>query len=67
MVGNVYPFGSPTVTNKDEYLKAWSVVCGKFVKGYASNDWILEYLLSVTGGGIINEAGLVPLESTSEI
>ncbi|KAL8829448.1 MAG: hypothetical protein Q9191_002013 [Dirinaria sp. TL-2023a] len=41
LVQNVYLFGSPIVSNKDEYLRARMVVSGRFVNGYASNDWIL--------------------------
>lgn len=41
LVQNVYLFGSPMVANKDEYLRARMVVSGRFVNGYASNDWIL--------------------------
>ncbi len=44
MIQNVYLFGSPVVNSKDEYFRARSVVSGRFVNGYASNDWILgEY------------------------
>ena len=41
LVENVYLFGSPIVANKDDYLLARTVVAGRFVNGYASNDWIL--------------------------
>lgn len=41
LVQNVYLFGSPMVAKKDEYLKARTVVAGRFVNGYATNDWIL--------------------------
>jgi pimeloyl-ACP methyl ester carboxylesterase len=41
LVQNVYLFGSPMVANKDDYLKAKSVVTGRFVNGFATNDWIL--------------------------
>ena len=41
LVQNVYLFGSPIVNSKEEYLRARSVVAGRFVNGYASNDWIL--------------------------
>lgn len=62
LVQNVYLFGSPIVANKDEYLKARSVVSGRFVNGYASNDWILGYLFRATSGGIMRVAGLAPVE-----
>ena len=41
LIQNVYLFGSPIVNSKDEYLRARTVVSGRFVNGYASNDWIL--------------------------
>ena len=41
LVQNVYLFGSPIVANKDEYLRVRTVISGRFVNGYASNDWIL--------------------------
>ena len=41
LVQNVYLFGSPIVANQDEYLRVRSVISGRFVNGYASNDWIL--------------------------
>ena len=41
IIQNVFLFGSPVVANKDEYLRARSVVSGRFVNAYASNDWIL--------------------------
>ncbi|KAK1149375.1 hypothetical protein N8T08_006598 [Aspergillus melleus] len=62
LVQNVYMFGSPMVASKDEYLKARSVVSGRFVNGYSSNDWILGYLFRATSGGIMRVAGLAPIE-----
>lgn len=62
LVQNVYLFGSPIVASKDEYLKARSVVSGRFVNGYAKNDWILGYLFRATSGGIMRVSGLAPIE-----
>ncbi|KAI5291087.1 hypothetical protein KEM54_006353, partial [Ascosphaera aggregata] len=62
LVQNVYLFGSPIVANKDEYLTARTAVAGRFVNGYASNDWILGYLFRATSGGIMRVAGLAPVE-----
>ncbi|MCJ1267399.1 hypothetical protein MMC22_007284 [Lobaria immixta] len=62
LVQNVYLFGSPIVANKDDYLRARMVVAGRFVNGYASNDWILGYLFRATSGGIMRVAGLAPVE-----
>ena len=62
LVQNVYLFGSPIVAKKDEYLKARTVVAGRFVNGFAKNDWILGYLFRLTSGGISRVAGLAPVE-----
>ncbi|KAF2753260.1 DUF726-domain-containing protein [Pseudovirgaria hyperparasitica] len=62
LVQNVFLFGSPVIAKKDEYLKAKSVVSGRFVNGYATNDWILGYLFRATGGGIMRVAGLAPVD-----
>ncbi|KAF2234491.1 DUF726-domain-containing protein, partial [Viridothelium virens] len=65
LVQNVYMFGSPVVANKDEYLKARTVVSGRMVNGYATNDWILGYLFRATAGGIMQVAGLAPINVPS--
>jgi hypothetical protein len=55
-------FGSPVVVKKDEYLRAKTVVSGRFVNGYNRSDWILGYLFRLTSGGISRIAGLAPIE-----
>lgn len=62
LIQNVYLFGSPIVANKDDYLKARSVVSGRFVNGFSKNDWILGYLFRATSGGIMRVAGLADVE-----
>ena len=62
LVQNVYLFGSPIVANKDEYLRARSVISGRFVNGYSTSDWVLGYLFRLTSGGIMRIAGLTPVE-----
>lgn len=62
LVQNVYLFGSPIVVKKEEYLRARTVVSGRFVNGYHTNDWILGYLFRLTNGGIRRVAGLAPIE-----
>lgn len=62
LVQNVYLFGSPIVVKKDEYLKARTVVSGRFVNAFNRNDWILGYLFRLTNGGIRRVAGLGALE-----
>ncbi|KAF2771930.1 DUF726-domain-containing protein [Teratosphaeria nubilosa] len=58
LVQNVFIFGSPVVVKVDEWTRARSVVSGRFVNGYATNDWILAYLFRATAGGIMRIAGL---------
>jgi len=48
LVQNAYLFGSPVVVKKDEYAKARTVVAGRFVNAYATNDWILGKHLSLS-------------------
>ncbi|SMR52792.1 unnamed protein product [Zymoseptoria tritici ST99CH_1E4] len=64
LIQNVYMFGSPVVVKKDEYIRARSVVHGRFVNGYATNDWILGYLFRATSGGIMRVAGLASVDVT---
>ncbi|KAK4131907.1 DUF726-domain-containing protein [Trichocladium antarcticum] len=63
LVQNVYLFGSPMVVKRDEYLRARTVVSGRFLNGYNRNDWILGYLFRLTNGGIRRIAGLGPIEN----
>ena len=62
LVQNVYLFGSPIVVRKDDYVRARTVVPGRFVNGYNRNDWILGYLFRLTNGGIRRVAGLASIE-----
>jgi hypothetical protein len=67
LVQNVYLFGSPVVVKKDEYVRARSVVSGRFLNGYNRNDWILGYLFRLTNGGIRRVAGLAAIEDVPGI
>lgn len=62
LVQNVYLFGAPVVVKVDEFVRARTVVCGRFVNAYNRNDWILGYLFRLTNGGIRRVAGLAPVE-----
>ncbi|KAI1417124.1 DUF726-domain-containing protein [Hypoxylon sp. FL1857] len=62
LVQNVYIFGSPIVVKKEEFLRARTVVAGRFVNGYNRTDWILGYLFRLTNGGIRRVAGLAPVD-----
>ncbi|KIE03314.1 DUF726 domain protein, partial [Metarhizium majus ARSEF 297] len=63
LVQNIYLFGSPIVVKKEEFVRARTVVSGRFVNGYNRNDWILGYLFRLTNGGIRRIAGLAPVEA----
>jgi hypothetical protein len=41
IVQNVYIFGTPVVVNTDEFTRIRSIVPGRFVNAYTTNDWIL--------------------------
>lgn len=62
LVQNVYMFGAPIVVKRDEVIRARTVVSGRFVNAYHSNDWILGYLFRLTSGGIRRVAGLAPID-----
>lgn len=62
LIQNVYLFGSPVVYKKEEYLRARTVVPGRFVNGYNRTDWVLGYLFRLTNGGIRRVAGLAAIE-----
>lgn len=62
LIQNVYLFGSPVVAKKDDYTRARTVVSGRFINGYATNDWILGYLFRATSGGIRRVAGLASVD-----
>ncbi|KAL1604035.1 hypothetical protein SLS60_005627 [Paraconiothyrium brasiliense] len=78
LVQNAYLFGTPVVAKKEEYTKVRAIVPGRFVNGYANNDWILGkskigddiavsnrnlgYLFRATSGGIMQVAGLAKVD-----
>lgn len=51
--------------------KVWSeisgVVSGRFVNGFARNDWLLGYLFRATAGGLNTVAGLRPVEGVPRL
>ena len=44
------------------WIQVRSAVSGRFVNGYARNDWVLNYLFRATSGGLSAVAGLRPVE-----
>jgi hypothetical protein len=67
IVQNVFIFGSPVVVKAEEFLRARTVVSGRFVNGYHRNDWILGYLFRLTNGGIRRVAGLAKIEDVPDL
>ncbi|KAG4303717.1 hypothetical protein PCK1_000235 [Pneumocystis canis] len=67
IIQDVYLFGTPVVINKDRWIKASSVVAGRFVNGYIRNDWVLGCLFRITYSGIRRIAGLEPVKKISKI
>ncbi|KAF2875025.1 hypothetical protein BDV95DRAFT_485654 [Massariosphaeria phaeospora] len=62
IVQNVYMFGTPVISKNDDYIRARAIIPGRFVNGYATNDWILGYLFRATGGGLARVAGLATVD-----
>lgn len=67
LIQDVYLFGTPVVIKQKECLKAQSIVAGRFVNGYKSNDWILGYLFRASTTEMGRVAGLRPIENCGDI
>lgn len=67
IVQDVYLFGATLACSRQQWLEARSVVGGRFVNGYSSNDWVLGYLFRATTGGLSTIAGLAPVETVNGI
>ncbi|OWZ64032.1 hypothetical protein AYX15_04131 [Cryptococcus neoformans] len=63
LVQDVFIFGTTVTASRDTWLDVRSVVAGRFVNGYATNDWMLGYLFRATSGGLNTVAGLRPVET----
>ena len=63
IVQDVYLFGATVTAPKATWMNARSVVSGRFVNAYATNDWVLGYLFRATSGGLSTVAGLRAIES----
>ncbi|OAD80509.1 hypothetical protein PHYBLDRAFT_17414, partial [Phycomyces blakesleeanus NRRL 1555(-)] len=63
LVENVALFGTPVSASKSQWNECTTVVAGKFVNGYATNDWLLGFLFRASTAGIGNVAGLGPLDN----
>lgn len=62
VVQDVFLLGATITAPHKVWLEVRGVVAGRFVNGYAKNDWVLNYLFRATsGGGTV--AGLRPIEN----
>jgi hypothetical protein len=63
LVQDVFIFGTTVAAPRNTWLDVRSVVAGRLVNGFATNDWMLGYLFRATSGGLATVAGLRPVES----
>jgi hypothetical protein len=61
LVEDVAIFGTPVSTSMSQWKECTTVVAGRFINGYATNDWLLGFLFRASTGGLGNVAGLRPL------
>ncbi|KAI8971368.1 hypothetical protein BDB01DRAFT_811552 [Pilobolus umbonatus] len=61
LVENVALFGTPVSASHHQWKECTTVVSGRFVNGYATNDWLLGFLFRTSTAGLGNIAGLRPL------
>lgn len=62
IVQDVFLLGATVTASKKTWNECRSVVHGRFVNGFARNDWILGYLYRATSGGLNTVAGLRPVD-----
>ncbi|EIW66799.1 hypothetical protein TREMEDRAFT_70052 [Tremella mesenterica DSM 1558] len=63
LVQDVFVFGMTVTASRQTWLDVRSVVAGRFVNAFATNDWMLGYLFRATSGGLNTVAGLRPVET----
>ena len=63
IVQDVFLLGATVTAPARTWAECRSVVAGRFVNGFARNDWILGYLFRATTGGINTVAGLRPVDN----
>ncbi|KAI9480712.1 MAG: hypothetical protein EXX96DRAFT_537961 [Benjaminiella poitrasii] len=61
LIENVFLFGTPVSASKTQWKECTTIVSGRFVNGYATNDWLLGFLFRTSTAGLGNIAGLRPL------
>lgn len=63
IVQDVFLLGGTLTASERTWCEARSVVSGRFVNGYARNDWVLNYLFRATSAGLSAVAGLRPVNN----
>ncbi|ETW86666.1 hypothetical protein HETIRDRAFT_306262, partial [Heterobasidion irregulare TC 32-1] len=63
IVQDVFLLGTTVTASQKTWYQARSAVSGRFVNGFARNDWVLNYLFRATSGGLNTVAGLRPVEN----
>ncbi|KAG2174966.1 hypothetical protein INT43_006028 [Umbelopsis isabellina] len=61
LVEDVAIFGTPVSTSMSQWKECTTVVAGRFINGYATNDWLLGFLFRASTGALGSVAGLRPL------
>ncbi|OZJ03006.1 hypothetical protein BZG36_04677 [Bifiguratus adelaidae] len=67
IVQDVFIFGTPVSATNKEWRECATAVSGRFVNGYARNDWMLGFLFRASTGGLGRVAGLRPLSKVERI
>jgi hypothetical protein len=62
IVQDVFLLGTTVTASTKTWLSVRSAVSGRFVNGFARNDWILNYLFRASSGGLNTVAGLRPIQ-----
>ncbi|THH09210.1 hypothetical protein EW146_g8747 [Bondarzewia mesenterica] len=63
VVQDVFLLGTTVTASQKTWFQARSAVSGRFVNGFARNDWVLNYLFRATSGGLNTVAGLRPVDN----
>ncbi|KAI0299829.1 hypothetical protein BC826DRAFT_714691 [Russula brevipes] len=63
VVQDVILLGATLTAPQQAWFQVRTVVSGRFVNGFARNDWVLNYLFRATTAGVGTVAGLRPVEN----
>ncbi|KAH8554775.1 hypothetical protein BGW37DRAFT_420047 [Umbelopsis sp. PMI_123] len=66
LVEDVAIFGTPVSASMTQWKECTTVVAGRFINGYATNDWLLGFLFRASTGGLGSVAGLRPLKNVEQ-